>query len=789
MPVQLIAKIQQKNDGTFKLVDIADLDTGDLDVVMSIIAGGGIIAGVDATAPEGEIAVQRKTTTGAPDHVATAATLCWNGVDEVLYTSRGDGTWVVVGGGAHPDLATHDALGLATDDELAAHTDDASDAHAASAVTFTPAVGIAATNAQAAIAEALIDAKSYADDGHLIATSLRGAVDGVAELDGDGKVPAAELPSIAFGATYVVASEAAMLALAAVPGDVAVRTDEGKSYILAAADPTDIDNWVELLFPAGGAVTSVNARTGDVTGLEEASNKGAISGYASLDGSGTVPDAQIPAAITRDTELTAYVPKSLVDAKGDVFAGSAPDTLVRVPVGDEGTQLQSDPTGDGGIGWSFHRFRLEVDIRGYGAEIGDASATFAAIMSAIDDVHDGKAQKVVIPATGNASDVWTFDDTLIVPSGTWLSGGGVMGITNAAGRLRYTGADATNAIETSGETSRMRLTGIDLRDSRVGATSGDGIHLTTTNGLLLEHCQFANFPDRQAYLGNSAGTPDNYAVDYCWFGGGEYGVYLDHNAESVMLRFIMGDSNPGSPNGFEYLVGIGTQTTGWSNILIDGAKVEGDYGGIVEVTSGYVGNVIIRGLQKGQGPSTNPMVKTSAANANVKVEAAVTTDANQVIVEDAVNTRSWATTALSKGRVFPSVEIINNVDGHPHQVVGQQAGNVTPLSADTTLNATHDTVVVTTGTTNKTITLPSLLSSAFGWRYVIKKADSATGAVVIAGTIDGDTNRTLLYENQYVEVQRGASQWNVVAEGGAGLVYDPTLKVLTASDGAQVEMA
>lgn len=38
-------------------------------------------------------------------------------------------------GTAHPDLATHDALGLATDAELAAHTGDTTDAHDASAVS------------------------------------------------------------------------------------------------------------------------------------------------------------------------------------------------------------------------------------------------------------------------------------------------------------------------------------------------------------------------------------------------------------------------------------------------------------------------------------------------------------------------------------------------------------------------------------------------------------------------------------------------------------------------------
>lgn len=45
----------------------------------------------------------------------------------------------------------------------------------------------------------------------------------------------------------------------------------------------------------------------DHTQYQKESEKGAVSGYASLDGGGTVPDAQIPAAIARDSEVTTAV--------------------------------------------------------------------------------------------------------------------------------------------------------------------------------------------------------------------------------------------------------------------------------------------------------------------------------------------------------------------------------------------------------------------------------------------------------------------------------------------------
>lgn len=92
----------------------------------------------------------------------------------------------------------------------------------------------------------------------------KGLAGGVAGLDDDGKVPQAQLPSIAITDIYVVASEVAMLALDAQIGDVAIRTDESKSYILADTDPTVLANWKELLTPPD-TVQSVFGRTGTVT--------------------------------------------------------------------------------------------------------------------------------------------------------------------------------------------------------------------------------------------------------------------------------------------------------------------------------------------------------------------------------------------------------------------------------------------------------------------------------------------------------------------------------------------
>lgn len=50
-------------------------------------------------------------------------------------------------------------------------------------------------------------------------------------------------------------------------------------------------------------------------------------------------------------DLSAYVDKALVDAKGDLIVGSAADTVVRVGVGTNGQALIADSGETGGVRW------------------------------------------------------------------------------------------------------------------------------------------------------------------------------------------------------------------------------------------------------------------------------------------------------------------------------------------------------------------------------------------------------------------------------------------------------
>lgn len=122
-------------------------------------------------------------------------------------------------------------------------------------VANTPAGNISATDVQTAIDE--LDAEK-------IAVTEKASANGVATLDAGGKVPTGQLPALAVTETFVVNSQAAQLALAAGEGDVAVRTDENKSYIHNGGTAGTMADWQELLTPTD-AVISVNGMTGAVT--------------------------------------------------------------------------------------------------------------------------------------------------------------------------------------------------------------------------------------------------------------------------------------------------------------------------------------------------------------------------------------------------------------------------------------------------------------------------------------------------------------------------------------------
>ncbi|MDM8162249.1 hypothetical protein QUH73_20720, partial [Labilibaculum sp. K2S] len=118
------------------------------------------------------------------------------------------------------------------------------------------------------VAGKVLTSNDYADaDKAIVADaekkSNKNSAGGYAGLDANKKIDESQLPKIVLGNVYGVNSEAEQLALAAVSGDVAVRSDENKSYVHNGGTTATIADWTELKTPTG-EVFSVNGKKGDV---------------------------------------------------------------------------------------------------------------------------------------------------------------------------------------------------------------------------------------------------------------------------------------------------------------------------------------------------------------------------------------------------------------------------------------------------------------------------------------------------------------------------------------------
>jgi hypothetical protein len=129
---------------------------------------------------------------------------------------------------------------------------------------------MAAPNASVSLnSQKITNLASPVDNGDAVSlgylTGQKGVANGIAPLDGNGKVPLDHIPATAIAEVFVVTSQAEMLALPnAHVGDIAIRTDVNKSFILRVVPATTLSNWNELLTPTD-AVLSVDGLTGAVS--------------------------------------------------------------------------------------------------------------------------------------------------------------------------------------------------------------------------------------------------------------------------------------------------------------------------------------------------------------------------------------------------------------------------------------------------------------------------------------------------------------------------------------------
>jgi hypothetical protein len=143
------------------------------------------------------------------------------------------------------------------------------DVDAAGNMTVSGSISTAGGNVYAEIDDAstALDSvwsstKVAAETALLIPAAQKGAIGGVAGLDGAGKVPTSQLPSLSVSSVSVVANETEQLALTVSEGDVCKRVDNSTTYMALNSTNATMADWTALT--ASGDVLSVAGRDGEV---------------------------------------------------------------------------------------------------------------------------------------------------------------------------------------------------------------------------------------------------------------------------------------------------------------------------------------------------------------------------------------------------------------------------------------------------------------------------------------------------------------------------------------------
>ena len=186
---------------------------------------------------------------------------------------------------------------------------------------------------------------------HQLLTSSSQSLGGMEVLGTDGKLLPSLLPAISITDTFVIASEQEMLSLNAQVGDVAIRTDLTKTFILKGQNPSFISSWQEILSPSSPA-TVVHSQTADkLTTGRTIGLSGDATGSVSFDGS---TDASIIASVTRAGKLsTARTIQLTGDVTGSVSFDGSTDVSINTLISGETVNILGNTNGSVSVNYEL----------------------------------------------------------------------------------------------------------------------------------------------------------------------------------------------------------------------------------------------------------------------------------------------------------------------------------------------------------------------------------------------------------------------------------------------------
>ncbi len=232
--------------------------------------------------------------------------------------------------------------------------------------------------------------------------STKGQPLGVASLDASGFVPAAQLPPLAKVTVTAVADQSARLALTVEPGDIAIQSDNGTTYVLASSPASNNANWREI--SATAAISSaIDAHEADTTNVHGIADTSALATKSYAD------QAEADAISTASADAT-----SKANAAQSAAASDATTKANAAQAAAEATAA-ADATSKANAAKS-------------GAEL-TASNALSAHESDTTDIHGIPDTSILVTTTGTQT---LTNKTITTPSGILKSDVGLSNVDNTS---------------------------------------------------------------------------------------------------------------------------------------------------------------------------------------------------------------------------------------------------------------------------------------------------------------------------------------------------------------------
>jgi hypothetical protein len=341
-----------------------------------------------------------------------------------------------------------------------------------------------------------------------------------------GTVPTAVLPALAVTDTFVVTSQAAMLALTAQTGDMAVRTDLSRTFILAGTNPAVLADWSELLTPTD-TILSVNGQTGVVVlttaNVAEGTNLyHTPSRVNALIAAATIAQSQVTGLTT---DLAARAPLA-----SPVFTGTVTVAAIVSGAGVAWSATATAPTAgasaQAGVNASLIASAATAGTTNAGAAAGGSALVTAGAASRLTSGNGIGGDVILTPGAGIGTG--RNGQVLVGVNGTGLAPAYSFSGDNSTGLYLlvtgYLAATSLGATSWVASTSVLRLRSTVL----VGWSSGDPASVTEDAGLTRAGAKVVGVSGSTASVGGTLRsiplTPaqitadqNNYNPGVAWF--------------------------------------------------------------------------------------------------------------------------------------------------------------------------------------------------------------------------------------------------------------------------------